>query len=555
MARTNTTKRRRGSNFAVEPETTETDVIKKPADPGIVVSTTSGAQGLDRNMDREPNYEVGTSGLAQFSGLIFQEPLVELRGKEAYKRYDEMRRNSPIISALLLSIENPIRSTSWTFASDQGDDDPRLEIMNRSLEEMEHSFNDHISEILTFLPFGFSIFEPVYQMSEDGTWLWKKFAPRAQNTVLRWIYQEIQQDPTDISSSRHYRLAGFEQLAPPKYKLTPIPIERLVIYRLHAELDNPEGRSMLRSAWIPYFYIKHLQQIEAIGAERDLAGMPVITLPEGATTSNDANSDLSKAKKIVRNVRNDEQAGIVLPAGWTFELLRGAGTKQFDVDKVINRYEKRILTSALAQFLMLGQEGIGSLALSKDQTDFFTMSVNAIADIISQTFTKYCIPPLMQLNGYDADGLRLDHTPAQGETSIQIMATFLQQAGQYLHMTPEDEVWLRQLAGMPEMTVEEIDLMEQEKEAQRLENQKIMLAKLQGQSGQPPAEPGDESKQGKEGMPPVPPPAFKATAFRADPKDIRKRREFEKKWAKAFGRYQTTIKKNVMKAMKERPHA
>ena len=79
--------------------------------------------------------EIGTTGLAQFSGLIFQEPLIELRGREGYKRYDEMRRNSPIVSALLLSFKNPIRSTSWTFSSEK-DNDPRLDILNQAIDNM-----------------------------------------------------------------------------------------------------------------------------------------------------------------------------------------------------------------------------------------------------------------------------------------------------------------------------------------------------------------------------------------------------------------------------------
>ena len=512
--------------------------------PGAVVINVPGAERLPDNKqqaEKEPWVEIGVTGLAQFTGLIFQEPLTELRGKEAYKRYDEMRRNSPIISALLLSIENPIRGTSWNFSSDKGDNDPRLILLNDAITNMQgFTFNDHVSEVLTMLPFGYSLFEPVYE-KVGGRWLWKKFAPRAQNTVLRWIYEEIKQCPEDPNSPIIFRLAGFEQLAPPKFKIVPIPIEKLILYKVHTELENPEGRSILRSAWIPYYFIKHLQQIEAIALERLGPGFPVINLPPGASTGPEGGSDASKAAKMVRNVRIDEQAGLVLPDGWKFEFSKTGGTTLPDFDKVINRYEKRILTSVLAQFLMLGQEGIGSLALSKDQTDFFTMSVNSTADIIAETFTHTAIPMLMELNGYDADGLALEHTPAQGETGIMIMADFLQKAGPYLHLTPEDEVWLRQLAGMPEKSVEEIQQLWDDTQAAQAQVAAKVAAAKQSQAAPEPAAPSDN----------IGPDVRMGTdMYAAQARDKARREKMEKAWAKAIKGYQEDLKKKVLAGMK-----
>lgn len=504
-------------------------------------SSTLGGQDLTKNAALPFDFEVGTTGLAQFSGIIMQEPLIELRGKEAYKRYNEMRLNSPIVGAMILSIENPLRSTSWNFASDEGEDDPRLQLLNDARANLEHSWNDHISEALTMLPFGYSIFEITYEQV-GGQMLWKSFSPRGQDTVYRWLYEEIQNDKDDINPKQ--RLKGFVQLAPPKYRPTPIPIERLMLYRLRTERDNPEGRSMLRTAWVPYYYIKHIQQIEAIGIERDLAGLPVIHLPSGASTGGDTTDD-AKAAKIVRNIRNDEQAGIVLPDGWLLELLSTGGTRAFDTDKVVNRYEKRILTSALAQFLMLGQDGVGSLSLSKDQTDFFTMSVNAVGDIIAETFTKTAIPQLMELNGYDCEGLRLEHTPAQGNMGVSIVADFLQKVGSFVTFGPEDEVWLRQIVNMPEKDVDTIIQDKQMADAQKAADQAAALERLKLSNSnvrQNQQKPGDE--------PPAPPETadMHAEHYRANAPDDARRRKLEREWNKAVLTYFEAQKKRVLKA-------
>lgn len=518
MART----KRRRQNYTAE--TSSSDLIITPP-PSVL-----GGQELVTNQALPPDLEVGTTGLAQFTGLIMQEPLVELRGTEAYKRYNEMRLNSPIIGSLLLSIENPLRQVSWTFASDIPDD-PRLDLLKTARENLAHSWNDHISEALTMLPFGFAIFEMVYELI-DGKFLWKTFAPRGQDTVYRWLYAEERNSQNDQNPKQ--RLTGFVQLAPPHYHPTAIPIERLMIYRLHTERDNPEGRSILRTAWVPYYYIKHIQQIEAIGIERDLAGLPVITLPMGATTGG-ADTDDKKAAKIVRNIRNDEQAGIVLPTGWSLNLLSTGGSKQIDTDKIINRYEKRILTSALAQFLMLGQDGVGALALSKDQTDFFTMSVNAVGDIIADTFTQVAIKQLMELNGYPSHGLRLEHTPAQGNMDMSSLADFLQKTGAFITWTPEDEVWLRNIVNLPQKNVDIIAGEMAAREATR----NAALANLLPKGKPAPAGEAETELEAPE----------EADAYTAAVA-ARKREERERQFAKAMTKFFDGQKKRILSAAK-----
>lgn len=390
-----------------------------------------------------PTLEIGATGLSAFSGQIREDFLKELRGKEAIKRYNEMRLNSPIIGALLTAIEQSIRGIEWQYTSDLGENDPRLALLEESEANLRHSWNDHVIEALTFLWAGYMLFEFVYERV-GGRLLWRKFAPRPPDTVLRWLLDE------------EGGLQGVVQMTTTG-KTAEIPIEKLLLYRTRVEKNNPEGRSILRTSWIPYFFTKHIQQIEGIGIERDLAGLPVIELPEGAdTTETDADtSDWGRASRVVRNIRNDEQAGVVLPPRWKLTLLSTGGSRQFDTDKIVTRYEQRMLMSALAQFLMLGQQNVGSLALSRDQSDFFTMSVNATADVLSETFSKFAIPRLMRLNGLAEDGLALEHSPA-GDVDLQRIGQFLQQAGGFLTWTEQDEIWLRQAAKMPEIEPERL---------------------------------------------------------------------------------------------------
>lgn len=483
--------------------------------------------------------EIGSTGLVEFSGIIADDFLRELRGKEGYKKYDEMRRNSSIIAAMLLANEQALRKVSWEFTADD-ENDPRLELLNDARDNMTLSWNDHIIEALTMLPFGFSVFECVYERDERNRWLWRKFAPRGQDTIYQWKFDDTG------------GVAGITQMAAPRYENIFIPIDKLLIYRTRVERGNPEGRSILRAAWIPYYYAKHLQQIEAIGVERDLAGLPVITLPQGADVSETDNSDLGKAQTVVRNIRNDEQAGLTLPFGWVFELASTGGSRAFDTDKIIKRYESRMLMSALAQFLMLGQEQVGSLALSKDQTDFFTMSVNAIADIIAETFTKYAIPRLLKLNGYDTEGVWLEHTPA-GDTDVTLLADMLQKIGGLVTWDAGDELWLRQTIGLPERDVETLQAERDAQAAAKAEAARAFAQKVGG--GEDKGKPAARLPQrGQEKEADAEKDENTISVYAADPPDKKKRARFEREWDKAMQTFFEQQKRRVLReARKMKP--
>jgi phage gp29-like protein len=400
------------------------------------------------------NKEIGTTGLTEWSGQIQEDFLRELRGKNAYKRYNEMRLNSPVVSAMLLAIEQSVRGVDWNWIAET-EDDPRIELLEAAMENMTTSFADHITEAITMLPFGFSLFEIVWERVGANI-LWRKFAMRGQDTVYKWDFDD------------NGGLRGFwQQVSSTGYQTVYIPIEKLLLYRTRVEKNNPEGRSILRSAWTSYYYQKNIAMFEAIGIERDLAGMPVITLPPEASTGS-GSTDEEAAKKIVRNVRNDEQAGLVLPPGWEFTLASTGGSRSFDTDKIIRRYESRILMSGLSQFLMLGQDSVGSLALSSDQTDFFNMAVNSICDIISETITKYALPRLCKLNGIDHEGLKLQHSPA-GDIDIMTVADFLQKVGAKITWLPSDEQWLRSLANLND--IEEEAILSERERKEEISNQ------------------------------------------------------------------------------------
>jgi hypothetical protein len=247
------------------------------------------------------------------------------------------------------------------------------------------------------------------------------------------------------------------QLGPPDYQTHVIPLEKALLFRTKADRNNPEGRSLLRNAYRPWYFKKHVEEIEGIGMERDLAGLPVLKVPEGVDIWNPKDPEASKvrvaAERLVRNIRRDKNEGVVLPFGWELNLLSSASRRQFDTNAIINRYDQRIAITLLADIVMLGADKVGSFALADVKKGLLSAALEAIADSIAETFNRYAIPRLFALNTFVglSDYPKLVHgeieTPDMTELSRYI--SVLSAANMPLFPDDNLENYLREVGGMP----------------------------------------------------------------------------------------------------------
>lgn len=400
--------------------------------------------------------ELGVTGLKRTGdkGQVFEEFLKDLLNERALKVYREMSDNDAVVGAILFAIEMLIRTVTWRV---EGPDDKVNEFVDSCRDDMSHSWSDFIAEVLSMLPYGFSYHEIIYKkrtgMSasdpgsgskySDGKIGWRKLPIRAQDTLVEWHWDE------------QGGIQGVVQQAPPKYESVVIPINRSLLFRVGVHKGNPEGRSVLRNAFRPWYFLRRLQEIEAIGIERDLAGLPVIY-----RTADVANVYDAELKKILRNVRRDEQEGLLLPLvrndkgekDLEFSLMASAGSRQMDVSKPIERYEKSIANTVLADFILLGQTAVGSFALSSDKTALFATALGAILTAIASVMNTHAIPRLCALNGIPADKFpTLTHSDLETPDLSELGDYITKLAGAGMPLFPDDELeaYLRKTGNLP----------------------------------------------------------------------------------------------------------
>jgi hypothetical protein len=444
-------------------------------------STGNSPGDEELSVSNNPMVELGQSGLRRTSGYIDEEFLPALKGRKAIQVFREMRENDPIIGALLFAMDRLIRQIEWRVepASQSKEDKEAAEFLEQCMEDMSHTWDDFMSEVLTMLAYGWSWHEIVYKKRvgpwekdastrskySDGKIGWRKMPIRSQETWLRWVFDDTG------------GVKAMVQLAPPKYETVPIPIEKSLLFRTTTIKNNPEGRSMLRNAYRPWWTKKRLEEFEAIGVERDLAGLPVAKIParflgEKATQSEKAMVDAYK--RMVKSVRRDEQEGLVLPQEYDqdtkqpmyeFELLSSAGGRQFDTNEIIKRYEERMLMSVLADFILVGHESTGSYALHTDKTGMFRASINSLAQSIADTINRHAVNRLFAVNGWKPNELPKIVPGDIDPPDLNELSTFMGQlasAGVQWFPDPELEKFLRSAARLPELDEEAEQVKEQE---------------------------------------------------------------------------------------------
>lgn len=420
---------------------------------------------LTKARPRKEMTEIGLTGLQYSAGYVQEEFLPQLSGTKAVSVYKEMRDNDPVIGAALMALLNLVRQAAWRV--EPFDDSPAAkkdaEFLEQCMHDMDRPWSEFISDAMSMVVFGWSLFEIVYKIRDgkpttdprgsrysDNKVGWKKLGIRSQDSLDHWEFSD------------NGEIIAMVQRPPPDYTDRTIPMNKAMLFRTSTWKDNPEGRSILRNAYRIWFFKKRAEEVEGIGMERDLNGLPVAYVPAKILQPNatpDEKAFLNAVERMVKNVRNDSQAGLVLPAMYDengnqlfkFELLTTLGRKSFDTNSVITRMNRTMASSMLADFVLVGQENVGSFAMASSKTKIFSVAIGSYMDTIADQFNRVGIPQLFAINGITKPELpRLTHGDIETVDLDQLAQYINALSGAGLDLTGElVREHLAETAGIP----------------------------------------------------------------------------------------------------------
>ena len=374
---------------------------------------------------------IGSRGLKNMGGVISEEYQKELRTlRQRVAVYSEMA-NDPYLGAALNVLETLMAGIEYRIQPKKGNEgSPRAineaEFVSWALRGMETSWEDFMSELLTMLTHGFAAMERTFKIHQPPE-RWRPVEGASNTSVLdkeRWagrvVFADIALRPAETVWEWVYdgdRLVALKQqlTATQVQDTTPtIPMERVYLFRTVSIKNNPEGRSILRRAYIPYVREKHHRDLEAIGHERDATGTPIVRVPKeimSAEAGTTAYTRKQAAQNIAKRMKTGTEVGVVLSSEvheesktplYDVSLLKSPGERQFDAGPIIERCNREKLFATGTDMILLGHEKTGALnegGNGSEKRDILNGGINAMAERIAEVFNRQAIKELCDLNG------------------------------------------------------------------------------------------------------------------------------------------------------------
>ena len=441
----------------------------------------SGGQPIPLMADDMTWHPVGSTGLRQFSGWVREEFLLQLQGRQAARVYREMLDNSPIVGAIIFAITQSMRKVEWRVQ--EADDTPAAqegrEFVESIMDDMADPWEHFVDEALSMLVYGFSAHEIVYKKRmghqdtmktglassryDDGMIGLEELGGRGQDPILKWFFD---------ANGKTLGLTQQPYVGP----LVDIPVEKLLLFHPSKRKKNPEGYSVLRNSYVSYYYIKRLQEYEAILLER-MSGFPVIYLPNAVLEAAAAGEPGPLAaynayKNIIQNIKIDEQMGLLLPSDtypgpngpsnvrmYEFTFVTPTTTAGIEkaYDTVIERNKLDILYTVLADFIQMGHSSRGAQSLAISKVDMFFQAIEGYLNSIAAVLNRHLLPRLWRLNGFPEETMPEFVPDMAQRVDLDSLGNFilhLAQAGMPLFPDDDLENWVRDAGGLPDKSEE-----------------------------------------------------------------------------------------------------
>lgn len=323
------------------------------------------------------------------------ERVMELRGQEAIRTYQWMMTDAQVAS-VMMGVVLPLMRYQWSLRPNGADaaaverfaDNFGLPIEG-SMDETDgvdgtrFTFHEHLRAALLMLRYGYSPFEQVGYIADDGWFMYRKLAERPPRSIMS----------VDVASDGG--LAGITQEGGRGGVV--IPVNRLVMYSWDREGAHWQGQPMLRPMYRHVLVKDRLIRVDAMKHERNGMGIPTAWAPPNATTE-----VMLALQEITSAMKAGEEAGMAMPPGSDVRLLGVQGTLP-DTIASVEYHDRAIAKAGLAMVLELGSSASGNRALGGTFSDLWAGATDYIASHVCATFTQHVIRDWFRWNmGADA---------------------------------------------------------------------------------------------------------------------------------------------------------
>jgi len=393
--------------------------------------------------------EVSWASTALFEGYNFRpyNPDALYQQKGNYDLYDDIRQDDQVYAALSLK-KHIILNSGWKI---ECEDEDVVKFITSCLNVyLDDTFENKLKEILTALDYGFSVTEKVadiVETPEGPKMVFTKLLTRAPHS---W---EIRTDDKGAITELVQYTGGQDQ---------KIPLDKVILYSYQKEFDNFYGQSDINKGVYTAWWSKtNIIKFWNIALEKYAMPTAIGKIPAARANIKD------DILKVLKNIQS--RTAMTIPDEVMVEFLEMKGNGFDAYEKAINKYDTMIARKLLIPDLMglSGSEtGGGSYALGKEQFDLFYSVIRSIRQDIERIVNRHIVNQLVFWNFGNKVDAHFRFAPIDEEQKEKDLTRWTEaiKTGK-IPVTNESINWFLDKVNAPEISKEELEKIEEEKQA------------------------------------------------------------------------------------------
>lgn len=431
----------------------------------------------EMSLYRNHYFDKYSEGIEEYSDPVGIDTYKKMYRQDAQVKAGLLALRLPILAKGYV-IKDPIASDGWDYK--ESDTEEQVKFLNYVFKNMKHSFDETLDQMLSAVPFGFSVTEPVYEKIREGKFKGKIGLKKAK--VL---------NPSTVKFKMNDYGDLIDVVQEIGDKKINIPIEKIIHFTHDAEFGSPYGNSALHAIHKHWYIKDQMYKFANMAYERN--GSPLLV----GTVKN--KNEVGKMRRILDSILS--RTGVAISGTDDIKVLDT--TKTMDFVNYINHHNTMILRGLMIPSLMLGNEGSGSgsYALGQSHFDLFLFRLQSIQRDLEKVINEKIIKRLIDINFGKQDVYpELQFKPLMDKDRDQLSDIFFKLVNAQI-IEPTEE-WIRDQMGFPQMTEEHRKRVEEEiKMKHEMQKQSLEASKLGVQEKKNNPAPTDEEDGKSKGNP------------------------------------------------------
>lgn len=378
-----------------------------------------------------PSQERGQPRIVDSSYFVQDQMKTELKMPQRLYTYDLMCTDDAIANSFditSLYVMNSLYNAKWRGRTKKGE--VAAEFLNYNMRNMGvGTWLDACNNANTSMKNGFSIQNIVTEKRLYGPYknnrCLKKLAPRDQKSVYAWVWDKKRRDVIGFVQKPMLTGGDTDQFIGNTINSIPLSYDsnytlfknyQMLHFKFNTTNGNPQGNSPLNACYKAWKEKCLIEQLEVIACQKDLTGTVILKVPaaliekannpdmypdaahEYAEYQTNA-ADLQKGDSTFMVITSDVDESTKTPLYDVSLLgLDGASSKSYVTSDIIDQKRKSIYNVWGCGFLLLGQDSVGSYALSSDQVSTHAGFVNRAATFQKDVYETQLAPRLLAAN-------------------------------------------------------------------------------------------------------------------------------------------------------------